>query len=95
VLAVINSIDISVYCNIYYPMGVEHANSSPRALSESGHRSETMARCMGKAYADRERDIERWKVELAVATTASEDGVVDQLHRQIAEAKQVIADSGY
>lgn len=54
-----------------------------------------MARCMGKAYADRERDIERWKVELAVATTASEDGVVDQLHRQIAEAKQVIADSGY
>jgi hypothetical protein len=54
-----------------------------------------MARYMSKAYADREQDIERWEHDLATAATTRNSDRKDQLHRQIAEAKQVIADSGY
>ena len=55
----------------------------------------TMARYLGKAYADRQHDIERWEVELAAAAAAREGDHMVQLNRQIAEARQVIADSGY
>jgi uncharacterized membrane protein len=57
--------------------------------------SGTMARFMGMAYADREQDIERWEIDLAAASAARKGPLIARLQRQIAEAKQIIADSGY
>jgi hypothetical protein len=50
---------------------------------------------MGMAYADREQDIERWEIDLAAASAARKGPLIARLQRQIAEAKQIIADSGY
>jgi hypothetical protein len=54
-----------------------------------------MARYLGKACADRKQDIERWEVALVAAAASREMDLIGRLHRQIAEAKQVITDSGY
>jgi hypothetical protein len=54
-----------------------------------------MARYLGEACADRKQDIERWEVALGVAAASREIDLIGRLHRQIDEAKQVIADSGY
>jgi hypothetical protein len=63
-----------------------------------------MARYLAKACTDRQHDIERWEVELAVAASDKEgDHIaqldrqdhIAQLDRQIAEARRIIADSGY
>lgn len=54
-----------------------------------------MARFMREATADRKRDVERWKSDLALAAASGDIGNVVLIRRWIAEANQIIADSGY